>query len=393
MFADSEKNPVTARWINRMAEVRQTSWDALALGLETPLLEWEWLNQMETSGSISPETGWEPNHLTLWRGSRLIAAAPLYIKIHNEGEFIPNSIWEDAANRLGVRYFPKMVGMSPVSPVSGYRILMAVDENAAEVTSLMISEIDRFCRDNHISGASFLFADPAWASSIVARGYVWWMHQSFIWENQGFANFDDYLAVFKTNQRRNIRRERDMLRKQGLVLRPLQGDEIPPDFVPLIYRFYEDTNDRYAPWNCKYLYPAFFEGIYERYRHRLLLMTVSPTGREDSPVGMSLLLIKGGQLLGRYWGCGKEIPYLHFNTCYYGPVEWAIHHGISAFNPGAGGDHKIRRGFKSVPAYSLHRFYDSRMDAVMRFNMREINRREQVYLAAMNESLPFSRKI
>jgi predicted N-acyltransferase len=381
---------ITIRWVEQMSHVDPVAWDRLALPLETPFLEWEWLHQLEVSGSIVPENGWLPHHLTVWRDDRLVAAAPLYIKANSAGEFVFDHPWARVASRIGIQYYPKLVGMSPVTPVIGYRFLMASGVDEKRLTRAMAKEIDRFCAANRIAGCSFLFVDPAWGRCLAGLGYTGWLHQSYAWENPGFESFDDYLAVFNANQRRNIRRERRAMAKAGISLSALAADQIPADFIPLMYRFYESTNDRYGPWGCKYLTPEFFDGIYRHYRHRLVLLAASEAERLREPVAMAMLLFKEDRLYGRYWGCRRPLDALHFNTCYYSPIEWAIQKGIRRFDPGAGSTHKLRRGFKAVGNYSLHRFYDPRLAQIMAIHMDDINAAEQEQIDSLNASLPFS---
>lgn len=390
-MTNNESNIHSIVWLNRIADVDQAAWDALAVPLKTPLLEWQWLRQMEASGSIVPATGWQPSHLTVWHRDRLVGAAPLYIKYHSAGEFVFDQIWAKVALELGISYYPKLVGMSPVTPAVGYRFLIADDQDKARLTALMVEAIDRFCQANRLSGVSFLFVDPKWADDLVSLGFVGWLHQSYSWENPGFKGFDDYLGVFKANQRRNIKRERQSIKQQGISFQACSGDDIPASFLPLMYRYYERTNDQFGPWGCRYLTPAFFEGIFETFRHRLLLMAAFQSSDRSLPVGMAMLLFKADQLIGRYWGCARPFSNLHFNACFYEPIRWAIDHSIRRFDPGAGSVHKIQRGFAAVGNHSLHRFYNHRLQTVLKVHISTINRLEQQQIDALNAQLPFAR--
>lgn len=347
---------------------------------------------MELSGSTTAEKGWLPYHLVVRRGAKLVGAAPMYIKGHSAGEFVFDHVWADVAARMGIEYYPKIVGMSPFTPMFGYRFMIAPGEDQRELTSAMVSEIDQLCRHHHLSGSSFLFVDPQWYRQMRQQGYFGWQHQSYAWLNNGFKSFDDYLAVFNSNQRRNIKRERKELEKQGILLKMLTGDRIPRNLFPLMYRFYEHTNAKFGPWGCRYLTPSFFEGLYDHFRHRLVFFAAYDSLESSLPVGMSMLVTKGKQLYGRYWGSARLIHSLHFNACYYAPIEWAINNGIRRFDPGAGGAHKIRRGFTAVPSYSLHRFSDPRMLQIMQNHIDEINRLEQEQIDALNNELPFARR-
>jgi predicted N-acyltransferase len=381
----------TVSWLEKISAIGQDDWDALALPLKTPLLEWEWLRLLEDSGSLGPDRGWLPLHLCVYKDQRLVAAAPLYIKGHSAGEFVFDHAWANLAERLSIRYYPKMVGMSPFSPVIGYRFLIDPSEDETAMTALMVEQIDRFCMRNRIGGCSFLFVDPVWKKEIESLGFIGWRHQSFAWHNSGFETFEDYLSIFNTNQRKNIRKERRSVQRLGLQMQTLQGDQIPEDLFGLMYAYYADTNDRYGPWGCKYLTPQFFEGLRAGYRHRLLITAAYTRSGAREPVGMSFLLTKRDQLYGRYWGSREFFNHLHFNACYYAPIDWAISHGVKRFDPGAGSSHKIRRGFRAVANHSLHRFYDERMQQLMQSHIDEINRLEQEQIDALNARLPFSK--
>ena len=378
----------SVRWFRQIAEIARDSWDAMAKPLEMPFLEWDWLRLMETSGSTTAQTGWLPHHLTIWSGRDLVAAAPMYVKGHSAGEFVFDHVWADVAGRLGIAYYPKLVGMSPFTPMTGYRFLIAANANELELTERMVAEIDRFCRQYGMSGSSFLFVDPRWHRTMLEQGFLGWQHQSFTWKNYGYRTFSDYLAVFNSNQRRNIKRERKVLEENGIQIKMMTDEAISRSYLATMYKFYEQTNDKFGPWGCKYLTKSFFEGLYDHYRHRVLLAVAFKKGVPDSPLGMALLVTKRDQLYGRYWGCAGQFNSLHFNACYYAPIEWAIANGIHQFDPGAGGTHKIRRGFTAVSNYSLHRFYDASLYRLMQIHIDEINRLEQEQIDTLNQALP-----
>jgi predicted N-acyltransferase len=377
-------------WIRDISEVPKEAWNALALALDTPILEWEWLHRMEASGSMRPETGWLPIHLTVWNGADLVAAAALYVKGHSEGEFVWDYIWADVAGRLGIPYYPKMVGMSPATPVSGYRFLIAPGESEEALSRAMVQAIDGLCRQNNMAGLSFNYVDPQWLKVMENLGFVAWKHQSYVWENPGFTSFEDYLWSFDKNQRRNIRRERKKLSEQKLCIRPFSGQEITIELLEKMYGFYELTNVQFGPWAAKYLNREFFTGLFDDYRHRILLLGAYEQENNGDPVGMSFLLHKGEQMYGRYWGSAGHYDSLHFNACYYSPIEWAIHNGVQRFDPGIGSSHKVRRGFQATTNWSLHRFYDPNLTRIMAQHIDEINRMEQERIDSLNQALPFA---
>lgn len=379
-------------WTRQIRDVSQAEWDALALPLKTPFLEWTWLYNLEHSGSAVAHAGWLPNHLVVWRqdpgkARALVAAAPLYLKGHSYGEFVFDHQWAELAQRLGVEYYPKLLGMTPFTPAEGYRFLMAPGEDEATLTALMVQAIDQFCDRNGISGCHFLYVDPDWRPVLEAAGFRKWLHHSYIWRNEGYQSFDDYLARFNANQRRNIKRERKSLDKANLRLEPVTGDAIHRALCTQMYHFYGDTCDKFGWWGSKYLTRSFFEQLYPDYQERLVFFAAY---REDSPdpIGMSFCLYKGDRLYGRYWGSQEAYNHLHFNACYYRPIEWAIEQGIQSFDPGAGGRHKKRRGFPATPNYSLHRFYHPRLSAILENHIDEVNTMEAREMDAINADLP-----
>ncbi|GFE68826.1 GNAT family N-acetyltransferase [Chroococcus sp. FPU101] len=385
------KSSYSVAWIQKIAEIPKNQWDALAQPLATPFMEWEWIHNLESSGSATLKTGWQPCHLTVWRDRQLIAAAPLYIKSHSYGEFVFDHQWADLSHRLGVRYYPKLLGMIPFTPAVGYRFLIAPNEDEATITELMVSAIDHFCDRNHLSGCHFLFVDPNWRLVMEQQGFSNWLHHSYIWTNQGFNNFDDYLAVFNANQRRNIKRERKAVTQAGLFIKTLAGEEIPHHLFPLIYRFYSNTCDKFY-WGSKYLTHKFFEQLYPNYLERVVLIAAYRDENEHKPIGLSFCLRKDNNFYGRYWGAFEEYDCLHFEACYYQPIEWAISQGITMFDPGAGGQHKKRRGFPATANHSLHRFYHPRMSQIFSRYIDEVNLMEQEEIDAMNQDLPFTKR-
>jgi predicted N-acyltransferase len=378
------------KWLPRMDAVDPAAWNALALPLATPFLEWEWLHLMEASGSAVPERGWVPCHLTVWSGSSLVAAAPLYIKTHSAGEFVFDHAWAEVARQLQVGYFPKLVGMSPFTPVAAYRFLVAPGEDEKALTAVMFQGIEELVARYGLSGCGFNYVDPQWRRLPEDHGYRAWTHQGFVWRNQGFHCFDDFLGIFKSNQRRNIRRERRALAPQGLSVVPVRGTEAPAAYFAAMHAFYTRTNDQFGPWAARFLTREFFLQLPESFRHRVLFMAAFNGRPRTAPVGMALLVTKGPHLYGRYWGAREPAHALHFNACYYQPIEWAIAHGLETFDPGIGGYHKVRRGFEAVPSFSLHRFRDPRMARVLQRTIGQINRQEEEQMEALNTGRPLA---
>jgi predicted N-acyltransferase len=384
-----------ARWHQAIAEIPPDAHEAL-LRQATPVgrsplpfFSWNWLHALEASGSIVPSQGWQPCHLGLWRGSSLVALAPLYLKGHSYGEFVFDQSFAQLAGQLGLRYYPKLLGMSPLSPIEGYRFLISLDEEQGAIMDTLFQQIEAFCVRQRLLSCNLLYADPDFAHEAQSRGWSLWLNEQSEWINPGLADFDAYLATFNANQRRNIRRERQAVATAGLQVTPLSGEEIPARLLERMHAFYAQHCSRWGIWGSKYLTAEFFSAAADHLRSHLVLFSAHE-GDPLSPVAMAFCVHNGQQLWGRYWGSEVEINHLHFEVCYYAPLEWAITHGLRSFDPGAGGSHKKRRGFLARPRLSAHRWFDPRFAAILQDWLPRANAQMQEEIAAINADLPFT---
>lgn len=386
MFATVETT-ATGRleWVSSMTQIDRSEWNALADHYETPLLDWEWLHLLEDTGCVSPETGWLPNHLVLKVEGRLAAAAPMYVRTASAGEFVFDYAWAEVAEQLGVRYYPKLVAMSPLTPAVGYRFLIHPSLDQMQITRMMSDAAGEFCRANRLGGMSILWPEPDFAAELDTELFTAWHHQHFRWENPGHQSFGDYVGEFTKNQRRNIRRERAAMEREGITMAARPGEDVPRELYERMFDYYTTTNDQFGMWAARYLNREFFIRLADEVPRRLLFSIAEQSG---SPVGMALLLHKGRRLTGRYWGAERFVDSLHFNVCYYTPLEWAIEHGIDAFDPGMGSSHKIRRGFRAISAPSYHHFTNEKMQLVMQMNIDRINTYEREHIDQLNAQLP-----
>jgi predicted N-acyltransferase len=388
--AASAVGELQARWHRQLAEIPQPAWDQLTAAAGLPFFTWHWLEALERSGSIVPDQGWQPCHLSLWRGDALIGLAPLYLKGHSYGEFVFDQAFAQLAGQLGLRYYPKLLGMSPLSPVLGYRFFFAADQDPAEGTALLLRLIDDFCRRQQLLSCNFLYADPQWQAHAEAAGCSTWLNQQSLWSNPGYANFDDYLNSFNANQRRNIRRERKAVQEAGLEVTAISGEAINQALLERMHDFYADHCRRWGQWGSKYLTQQFFQLAAAELRQHLVLFNAHPIGGDPhQPLAMSLCVRSGDHLWGRYWGSALELENLHFEVCYYAPIAWAIGEGIRSFDPGAGGSHKRRRGFIARPHASLHRWYEPEFAGLIQRWLPLANVQMQEEVEAINAELPF----
>ncbi len=381
-----------ARIFSSIADIPRPAWDALTENVETPILEWNWLDLLESSGSITEKHGWSPRHLTLWEKDELIAGAPLYLRTHSWGDFVFDFGFAQAARNLGIPWYPKLVGMSPVTPITGWRVLVADGYDELEITRRWLEEAERLALDSHAVSLQFNFVEEeryATLQKAKKNGSRWhaWIHQNYLFENDGLANFDSYLARFDKNQRRNIIRERRKFRDQGLRVKILAGDEIPGEWFPLMAELYERTNDRFGEFAARFLEPAFFFGL-DRIRN-LLVFSASIPEDSEVPLALGMLLRKKEVLLGRYWGESEWRDCQYFNVCYYGPIDWAIREGITRFDPGAGSHLKARRGFVSKTNVSAHRFFDKQAERLFTTFLGKLNSEEREEIDELNSSVPF----
>ena len=379
---------LTARWHRSIAEISPQQWIEMIGKDSLPFYQWEWLNALERSGSTVPDQGWQPLHLALWRDETPVAVAPLFVKGHSYGEFVFDQTFARLAADLGLRYYPKLLGMSPVSPITGYRFHMLPGEDESQLTRVLLQTIDGFCEKNGILSCNFLYVDPSWRPLAEAAGCAVWLNQQSLWSRGNDQTFDDYLQGFNANQRRNIKRERKAVAIAGVMVTPLTGDQLDGELLEVRYQFYEQHCSQWGPWGSKYLERGFFASLADQYRENIVLFSAH-RGDPRDPVAMSLCVRDATRLWGRYWGTHEQIDCLHFEVCYYAPIQWALQQGIDSFDPGAGGSHKRRRGFVAQPHASLHRWYEPQMDALIRAWLPKVNGLMLEEIDAINAELPF----
>ncbi len=350
-----------------MRDVPRAAWDAL-VGDGSPFLEWDWLATCEDSGAATPATGWLPRPVTLWEGEHLLGACPLYVKGHSLGEFVFDQNWAAAAARAGIAYYPKLLVAVPFTPVTGVRFLAAPGADRGEVIATLATALEAMCAEEDLSSAHVDFCLPDEVAALEARG---WLHRTgwqYHWTNPGFASFDDYLASLRSKRRNQVRRERRELAGAGVEIVTHAGDDIPDDLFPRMFVLYRRTVEQ-LPWGQQYLDERFFTLARERLKHRLVFVVARHDGEV---IAGTFNVAKGDTLYGRYWGAERALRHLHFNVCYYAGIEHCIARGLKRFEPGAGGEFKLLRGFDATATHSMHWLADPRLaDAVRRFLVQE----------------------
>ena len=366
-------------------KIPRDAWDNLLAPDDSPFVEWDWLRAMENSGSAARDTGWAPYHLIVRQGPRkqIVAACPLYLKTHSMGEFVFDHGWADAAERAGLRYFPKIVVGVPFTPHTGRRFLTAPGTDRGGLINLLGLALTSICEDNKLSSVHVNFCEPDEAAALAPIGFMERLGYQYHWHNAGFTTFDDYLNRLKHKRRTAVRHERAAMDEQGVHIRVTAGEEIPDKIFADMYRIYCSTIEKLY-WGRQYLTPDFFDLIRKTFKRNMVFIGAY-SGREL--VAGAVNLAKANVMYGRYWGCFREFRFLHFNVCYYAGIEHSILHGIQRYEPGAGGEYKWLRGFDPALTRSIH--YVSNPDlkrAIAGFLKRERHEVERWIVAGKERS-------
>jgi uncharacterized protein len=353
--------PVELRILDSLSQVEPSAWDAL-VGDQSAFLEWGWLASLEDSGCVRGESGWLPQHLTLWQGKHLIGACPLYVKGHSQGEFVFDHGWADAAHRAGIRYYPKLLVAVPFTPATGPRFLTAPGVDRRALVRTLGAALKEVCSENGFSSVHVNFCLDDEVEELTGLGFEKRTGYQFQWLNPGWQTFDDYLGAFRSKRRVQIKRERREMEEQGVEIRVHAGDEIPDELFEPMFRLYKTTIDKLY-WGRQYLNRDLFHLLRERWKRRLCFFVAYRRGKV---VAGTFCVRKGGVLYGRYWGAFEELRHLHFNVCYYASIEYCLQQGIERFEPGAGGEFKHLRGFDARPTESVHFVTEPRLAGAVR---------------------------
>jgi hypothetical protein len=369
--------PLELRLLASITEVPEVAWDALLRDDSSPFVEWAYLEALEHAGCVDPQRGWAPKHVTLWRGTTLVGAAPAYLKGNSEGEFVFDQGWAAGAQRLGLRYYPKLVSSIPFTPQVGDRVLVAPGEDRAAITALLADALRTIAFESRLSSAHVLFLEDEQARAFEARGWALRSSVQFHFENRGYASFDDFLARapgFDSKRRNQIKRERRRVAEGGVTVETRRGAEVDDRTLAHAYRVYTSTVDKFS-WGRRYLNERFFERVRDAWagreadprkpRRGQLEVVIAREGEQF--VAGAINYAKGARLYGRHWGTLEERPFLHFEVCYYHSIDECIARGFATFEPGVQGEEtKGPRGFLPVIATSAHVVHDPRLDAAVR---------------------------
>lgn len=362
-----------------LSEIPAADWDALH-DCSHPFVSHAFLSGLEDTGCLREEWGWIPQHVALWDGDALVAAAPGYLKTNSHGEFVFDNAWAHAYAQHGLDYYPKWLGAVPYSPVSGPRLLACDDSLRRQ----LIETIVGFAQQTGLSSAHINFheqgEDTAFDDDWLLREDV-----QYHWRNgAGWETFDDFLAAMDHKHRKNIHQERRKVREAGISFRIVHGDEASDADLAAMHGFYLRTFADYG--NSPALTLDFLRHLACTMPRQLVLVLGE---RDGEPISGALCLRGGDTLYGRYWGASEQVPGLHFETCYYQGIDYCLREGLSRFEPGAQGEHKIARGFLPAIVRSRHRIADPRFAAALRDWCRDEQRGVRDYAAMLASHSPF----
>lgn len=345
---DPDLPELTITTCESIEDIGQAQWETLA-GRANPFLRYEFFAALEQSGCTTAETGWQPQHLVIRSGEAIVGVAPAYLKTHSMGEYVFDFAWAEAYQRHGMAYYPKLLIAIPFTPSRGPRLLMDPDIRAGLRTGDMPGLLDSLIADLAVDSWHLLFPDVADQTLLHQENELHRIGCQFHWHNRDYNSFDDFLGMLTSRKRKAIRKERRQVADQGITFTRYHGRDISDQVLSMFYVFYQATYLKRG--QRPYLNKTFFEQIRERLpEHLTLIMAV----HEGQMIAGSLFMSGEDTLYGRYWGCLDEYNFLHFETCYYQGIELAIERGLSRFDAGAQGEHKLIRGFEPVITHSWH---------------------------------------
>ena len=373
---------VTAELLSKVSDIPADQWDALN-PRGNPFVAHAFLAGLEESGSVGPGTGWSPAPIMIRDADGIPAAAlPAYLKSHSQGEYVFDHHWADAFERAGGQYYPKLQIAAPFSPVPGPRLLLRDPALAPAILAAAEAVVDQ----NGLSSAHATFVEEGELELFRAAGWLTRIGTQFHWQNRDYADFDGFLSALSSRKRKAIRKERAAA-QSAVRIAQISGADITADDWDAFWVFYQDTGAR--KWGQPYLTRAFFDIIGESMQDSIVLFLAYDG---DRPIAGALNFASPDCLYGRYWGCTRDVPFLHFELCYYQAIDYAIAHGLPRVEAGAQGEHKLARGYEAVPTYSAHYIANAGFrSAVADFLARESQAMER-QIEFLGEMAPFKRK-
>jgi len=336
-------------FIDTLSAISDQAWNQLCAD-DYPFVRYEFLYALETSRSVGEGTGWQTQHLLVHEDDELIAALPLYIKTHSYGEYVFDWAWADAYQRYGFNYYPKLISAIPFTPCSGARLLLKNSESEQELLPHIITAIKTRAQAIKASSWHCLFPSAELSARLVQQNIAQRVGVQFHWFNRAYKTWGDFTGAMNSRKRKNINKERRALAEQGISFVTKTASAISAQDWQLFYVLYCNTYLKRSG-HTGYLTEAFFQLLREQFAQNSLLIIAY---QNSEAIAAALFFMDSKTIYGRYWGCVAEYEFLHFETCYYQGIEYAINNGLQRFDGGAQGEHKLARGFEPVITYSNH---------------------------------------
>ncbi len=383
MEEEEKARDLTVRLAPSVGEFDAREWNALG-GDRNPFVSHEFLTALEDSGSVGEGTGWDPVPIVITDAAdQLLAAMPSYAKGHSHGEYVFDHSWADALHRAGRNYYPKLQIAAPFTPANGPRLLLSDPSLAGH----LLKGAEVVCEQNGLSSAHATFIDPAQLPLFEAGDWLMRSDLQFHWLNRNYDDFDGFLAELASRKRKNLRKERAAA-QEGLTIVRLRGDDIEPHHWDAFWEFYQDTGAR--KWGTPYLTREAFTLMGERMGDQMVLILAL---EDDLPIAGALNFVGSDAIYGRYWGCARDVRFLHFELCYYQAIDIAIELGLPRVEAGAQGGHKLARGYEPAKTWSAHWIADPGFRAAIADFLereREGVSTDQVFL---DEKTPFKKGV
>ena len=339
-----------AELVSSLAEVGKSEWDSLNAS-EHPFTSYDFLNSLEISNSVSSKTGWNPQHIIVKNEKgNIIGVSPNYLKMHSYGEYIFDHAWANAFENAGGQYYPKALSAIPFTPATGPRVLINPNNpDKDKIFELIINMFEMIVQNNNLSSAHLNFITDNLNKKLKNEKWIKRKGLQFHWHNKDYNSFDDFLSKLKSSKRKAIKKERKTILNNNLVIQKVTGNDLNDKIWDSFYDFYLNTIDK--KWGGAYLTKNFFYLINKTMKNNILLIIAK---QDNKIVAGALNFISKNTLYGRNWGSIVDIPFLHFELCYYQAIEYAIEHNIKTVEAGAQGHHKIQRGYEAELTYSSH---------------------------------------
>lgn len=345
-------NPYTLKTVDRIDDIPPQDWERLANpegAPYDPFLSYDFFAALEHSGSVQASTGWAPFHLVAEDDAgAVVGIMPLYLKGHSQGEYVFDHGWARGFEMAGGQYYPKLLTAVPFTPVTGRRIF-SVGDHADAIRSALLQFAVRQGEVRNLSSLHINFIEPALIPLLEAENFLIRHDTQFHWENQGFTDFDEFLASLQSRKRKAIKKERRLALVDDLQVEWVTGADLETKHWDAFYKFYTDTFDR--KWGTPYLNRTFFNLIHQSLKDDIVLIFAK---REDDYIAAALNFIGSDTLYGRYWGAKEHHDFLHFELCYYQAIDYALANNLNRVEAGAQGEHKLLRGYSPIKTCSAH---------------------------------------